>query len=193
MGVIRIEAGAGMGVILARPGESRKVTGVEYRAVRTDAPLERLREPFRLAAMAGGILVAAGRRWDWRCPPPSAGEEAPETLGLMLTAIKLLHTVVWALFVACILGIFAAAASGRFGLAASLIGVVMFEVAVLLLNRMRCPLTGIAAKYTSERADNFDIYLPLWLARYNQAIFGTLYVLGILFSLLEWLRHRAIA
>ena len=86
---------------------------------------------------------------------------------LMLTAIKLLHTAVWALFAACILGIFAAAGTGRFGLALVFIGVVMLEVLVLLFNRMRCPLTGVAARYTSARADNFDIYLPLWLARYN--------------------------
>jgi hypothetical protein len=30
---------------------------------------------------------------------------------------------------------------------------------------MRCPLTGIAARYTDDRRDNFDIYLPPWLAR----------------------------
>lgn len=108
----------------------------------------------------------------------------------MLTAIRLLHTAVWALFVACILGIFAAAGSGRFVLAVVLIGVVMIEVLVLLLNRMSCPLTGVAARYTAERADNFDIYLPLWLARYNKHVFGTLYVLGIAFTLFAWLWHR---
>jgi cbb3-type cytochrome oxidase subunit 1 len=110
----------------------------------------------------------------------------------MLTAIKLLHTAVWALFAACILGIFAAAGTGRFGLALVFIGVVMLEVLVLLFNRMRCPLTGVAARYTSARADNFDIYLPLWLARYNQQIFGTLYVLGILYTLIAWLTQRPV-
>lgn len=110
----------------------------------------------------------------------------------MLTAIKLLHTAVWALFVACILGIFFAARAERFVLAFVFIGVVMFEVLVLLLNRMRCPLTGIAARYTSARADNFDIYLPLWLARYNQQIFGTLYVLGIVYTLIAWLTQRPV-
>jgi hypothetical protein len=110
----------------------------------------------------------------------------------VLTAIKLLHTAVWALFVACILGIFAAAGSGRFVLAGALIGVVMVEVLVLLFNQMKCPLTGVAARYTSERADNFDIYLPLWLARYNKQVFATLYVLGVIFTLLAWLRHRPV-
>ena len=108
----------------------------------------------------------------------------------MLTAIRLLHTAVWALFVACILGIFAAAGAGRFGLAAVLIGVVMIEVLVLVLNRMRCPLTVVAARYTAERADNFDIYLPLWLARYNKQVFGTLYALGMVYTLFAWLSQR---
>jgi len=108
----------------------------------------------------------------------------------MLTTIKLLHTVVWAFFVACIAGIFAAAQAGRFGLACLFIGVVLLEVLILFLNRMRCPLTGIAARYTPLRAENFDIFLPLWLARNNQRIFGTLYVLGIAFTLFAWLGRR---
>ena len=104
----------------------------------------------------------------------------------MLTAIKLLHTVVWALFVACILGIFVAARAGRLGWAAVLIGVVMGETLVLVFNRMRCPLTDVAARYTAERADNFDIYLPLFVARHNKTIFGALYVAGIVYTLVEW-------
>lgn len=105
----------------------------------------------------------------------------------MLIAIKLLHTLVWALFAACILGIFAAAGSGRLDLAALLIAVVMVEVLVLLFNQMRCPLTGVAARYTDERTDNFDIYLPLWIARHNKAIFGTLFAVGIAYTLWVWL------
>ena len=106
----------------------------------------------------------------------------------MLTLIKTLHTVVWALFVACILGIFAAAHAGRLGVALVLIAVVMGEVAVLAVNRMRCPLTGVAARYTENRAENFDIYLPRWLAKHNKSVFGTLYVAGMAYALFQWLR-----
>ena len=67
-----------------------------------------------------------------------------------------------------------------------LIAVVLIEVLVLLSNRFRCPLTDVAARYTDDRRDNFDIYLPLWLARYNKHIFGTLFVAGVLFTLLMW-------
>ena len=34
----------------------------------------------------------------------------------------------------------------------------------------RCPLTDVAARYTTDRAENFDIHLPLWLAKYNKII-----------------------
>jgi hypothetical protein len=47
-------------------------------------------------------------------------------------------------------------------------------------------LTGVAARYTDERTANFDIYLPLWLARYNKTIFGALFVGGGLFVLARW-------
>jgi hypothetical protein len=48
------------------------------------------------------------------------------------------------------------------------------------------PLSSLAGRYTEERADNFDIYLPLWLARRNKTIFGTLFVVGELFVLGQW-------
>lgn len=103
-----------------------------------------------------------------------------------LTAIKLAHTVVWAIFAACVLAIPVASLANRHVLAAWLIAIVAGEVAVLLINRWRCPLTSLAARYTADRHDNFDIYLPVWLARYNKLIFGTLYVAGIGFALLNW-------
>jgi hypothetical protein len=59
--------------------------------------------------------------------------------------------------------------------------------AVLAVNRGRCPLTDLAGRYTDERPDNFDIYLPLWLARRNKMIFGTLFVIGELYVLRLWM------
>lgn len=99
-----------------------------------------------------------------------------------------MHTVAWAIFAGCILVFPVLAWRGHFTLALVLAAVVFLEVLVLALNAMRCPLTAVAARYTTDRADNFDIYLPLWLARYNKQIFGSLFVAGLVFSLLQWLR-----
>ena len=100
-----------------------------------------------------------------------------------LRAIKLLHTIVWAFFAGCIVGIPILSFMRRCDLAIVLIGVVLIEVLILVANRMHCPLTGVAARYTDERSDNLDIYLPVWLARYNKLIFGLLFMGGALFTL----------
>jgi hypothetical protein len=60
----------------------------------------------------------------------------------------------------------------------------------LALNRMKCPLTDVAARYTDDRNANFDIYLPLWLARYNKHIFGPLFFGGMVLTILLWLQQR---
>jgi len=103
-----------------------------------------------------------------------------------LRSVKLLHTVVWAFFAGCILLIPVYAWRGDLRAAVILIAVVSVEVVVILANRWRCPLTGVAERYTDDRRDNFDIYLPLWLARYNKEIFGVLFFAGVLYTLARW-------
>ena len=104
-----------------------------------------------------------------------------------LVAIKLLHTGVWAVIAGCILALPLAALINRMDWAAMLSVVVLAECGVIALNRGRCPLTNVAAQYTEDRADNFDIYLPEWLARHNKTIFGTLFVAGELAVLWRWI------
>jgi hypothetical protein len=103
-------------------------------------------------------------------------------------AIKLLHTFIWAVFALCILALPATALIHRFDWAAALSFLILLECAVLAVNRGRCPLTDVAARYTDNRADNFDIFLPVWLARHNKTIFGTLFVAGELFVLWRWMQ-----
>ena len=61
--------------------------------------------------------------------------------------------------------------------------IIVIECGVLAFNGGRCPLTDLAARFSNDRADNSDIYLPVWLARYNKLIFGTLFVVNELFVL----------
>jgi len=58
--------------------------------------------------------------------------------------------------------------------------IVFLEGIVLAAFNMTCPLTLLARKYTSSTKDNFDIYLPLLLARYNKQIFTPIFVLGLI-------------
>jgi hypothetical protein len=104
-----------------------------------------------------------------------------------LRTVRLLHTAAWAVFAGCIVAIPVLAWQGRFGAAAVLALIVLGEVVVLWLNRWRCPLTAVAARYTDDRRVNFDIYLPEWLARYNKQIFGPLYLAGVTYLVMRYL------
>jgi hypothetical protein len=108
----------------------------------------------------------------------------------MLIAIKALHTVVWAFLVGCIVALPFVAWWGAFRWAAILSIVVLVECGVLLANGWRCPMTDLAARYTADRSPNFDIYMPVWLARHNKTIFGALFVLNEVIVAVEWLRIR---
>jgi hypothetical protein len=115
-----------------------------------------------------------------------AGISIPTSSASVLKTVKIIHTVVWALFASGILAIWVFAWRAEFSYAVLLVGVVCVEVLVLSLNGWRCPLALVAARYTHDRRDNFDIYLPEWLARHNKLIFGALYLAGILFTLTRW-------
>ena len=104
-----------------------------------------------------------------------------------LKAVKAIHTLVWAIFAGCIFGIPVASWNGEHRIAAWLAALVAAEVVVLMMNKWRCPLTSLAARYTDDRRENFDIYLPEWLAKHNQTIFGALYVFAVVFALVRWL------
>lgn len=104
----------------------------------------------------------------------------------ILTRIKLVHTAIWLFFVGCIVAIPVTSALRHFRWATVLSGLVLVECAVLVMNRGHCPLTDMAGRYTEDRIENFDIYLPLWLARRNKMIFGSLFASGELFLLVRW-------
>jgi len=89
--------------------------------------------------------------------------------------------------VACIVGVPIAAVRGRLDWALAFTAIVALECLVLALNRWRCPMTDWALRYTEQRGDNFDIYLPNWLARHNKRIFGALFVGAELVMLWRWL------
>ena len=77
-----------------------------------------------------------------------------------LRKVKLLHTAAWAFFAGCIVLLPFAAWLRRFDVALILIVIVTFEVAVLVWNRFKCPLTDVAARYTDDRRDTSTSTFP---------------------------------
>ena len=106
----------------------------------------------------------------------------------VLIAIRIAHTAIWAFFVGCILAIPVVGALRRFQAAWILIAIVAMECLALAANRGRCPLTPVAARFTTEWPLGFDIYLPGWLVRWNKQIFGLIFLTGALIVL--WRQFR---
>ena len=115
---------------------------------------------------------------------------AREDRNSALVMIKVLHMVIWAFFVGCIVALPVVGGLRHFHLAAILSVLVLIECFVLAVNRLRCPLTDLAAKYTTNRSPDFDIYLPVWLARHNKTLFGVLFVVNEAIVIGQWLRAR---
>jgi len=103
-----------------------------------------------------------------------------------LRTVKAVHTEIWAIFAGCILAIPALAWADMYRHAFWLTGIVVVNILVLALNRWQCPLAAVAARYTDDRRDNFDIYLPEWLVRHNKLLFGALFGIGQAFLFLRW-------
>jgi hypothetical protein len=103
-----------------------------------------------------------------------------------LTAVKVVHTLIWLFFVAAIFYILYSGISNKITITTWIaIGLIIAEGVVLVLFKMFCPLTLIARKYSDSEKDNFDIYLPNWLARHNKIIFTTIYLLGVIIVLIR--------
>ncbi len=99
-----------------------------------------------------------------------------------LKAIKIVHTAIWIFFNIVIFYMLYAVTLGEINrwlwVGYGLIGL---ESLTLLLFRFYCPLTVLARRYSGSTKDNFDIYLPNWLARYNKRIYtGIMFVILVL-------------
>ena len=98
-----------------------------------------------------------------------------------LIAIKLIHTLIWVFFNAVLAYLFYAVLTGNidqwFWIG---IGVIVLECIILISLKWTCPLTIVARRYSNSEKENFDIYLPLWLAKYNKEIYSTLFFILVI-------------
>lgn len=100
---------------------------------------------------------------------------------LQLNTIKALHTTVWLIF-NFVLGyiIYAVYTNQIDYWVWAGVGLVVLEGLVLLIFRGSCPLTIVARKYSGSTKDNFDIFLPNWLAKNNKLIYTTIFLLALM-------------
>ena len=105
-----------------------------------------------------------------------------------LFAIKIIHTLIWLFFVIVIFYILYSGINNEVNIYTwAGIGLVLGEGLVLLIFKMFCPLTVLARKYSNSPKDNFDIFLPNWVARYNKEIFTSIFLIGLILVLIRTL------
>ena len=107
-----------------------------------------------------------------------------------LFAIKLLHTLVWSFFVIIIFYVVYSGITNQITPFTWIsMGLVVGEGLVLLIFKMFCPLTVIARKYSDSEKENFDIFLPNWLAKYNKVIFTSIFIFGVILVIIRTLKN----
>jgi hypothetical protein len=101
-----------------------------------------------------------------------------------LFLIKTVHTLIWLIFVALISFVCWSGITSVISFYSWLaVAAVAAEGIVLMIFKGKCPLTLLARKYSGSSKENFDIFLPNWLAKYNKLIFGILFSIGLMLML----------
>ncbi|MGQ4650608.1 hypothetical protein [Lyngbya aestuarii] len=105
-----------------------------------------------------------------------------------LTLIKIIHTAIWIFFNFVIFYMLYAAITNKLDRWLWIgYGFIGLEGLILLTFKSHCPLNLLARKYSNSTQDNFDIYLPSWLAKYTKLIYTTIFAIVIIITLYQLL------
>jgi len=100
---------------------------------------------------------------------------------LKLRIVKSIHTLIWIFMVTVICYVLYCGICNQVSVLTWIaVSVVVLEGIVLTAYNMSCPITKVARRYSDSTKDNFDIYLPNWLAKYNKQIFTTIFVVALI-------------
>jgi hypothetical protein len=103
-----------------------------------------------------------------------------------LTLIKIIHTAIWVFFNFVIFYMLYAAIANKLDLWLWLgYGFIFLEGLTLLTFKSHCPLNLLARKYSNSTKDNFDIYLPNWLAKYTKLIYTTIVAIAFIITIYQ--------
>ncbi|MCB0728230.1 MAG: hypothetical protein R2942_15085 [Ignavibacteria bacterium] len=102
-----------------------------------------------------------------------------DNVKLILT--KTIHTLIWIFFNVVIFYLLYAVLVNKIDKWVWIgLSLFLLEGIILIIFKNYCPLTLIARKYSDSDKDNFDIYIPEWLARYNKQIYSGLLIVIII-------------
>jgi hypothetical protein len=105
--------------------------------------------------------------------------------------IKIVHTMIWLFFNVVIFYLLYAVIVNKIDWRVwGCIGLVVIEGLVLAVFNMFCPLTLMARKYSDSSKDNFDIFLPNWLAKYNKLIYTSLFGIAIIILIVRLVFYK---
>jgi len=109
--------------------------------------------------------------------------------GMKLVFIKIIHTIVWIFFNIVIFYMLYAVIVNkldmRLWIGYLLIGL---EGLILVIFKCSCPITLIARKYSNSPKDNFDIYLPNWLAKRTVLIYVSILAVVTIINVYQLIR-----
>jgi hypothetical protein len=105
-----------------------------------------------------------------------------------LILIKTIHTLVWLFFNIVIFYMLYAVLIDKLDIWLWIgYGLFVLEGITLLLFKFFCPLTIMARKYSNSTKENFDIYLPNWLAKYNKTIYTSILAVIVILTIYQLL------
>jgi hypothetical protein len=105
-----------------------------------------------------------------------------------LTLIKVIHTLIWVFFNFVIFYMLYAAIANKLDFWLWIgYGFVFLEGLTLLIFNLHCPLNLLARKYSNSTKDNFDIYLPSWLAKYTKLIYTSIFAIIFIITIYQTL------
>lgn len=101
-----------------------------------------------------------------------------------LTLIKITHTLIWVFFNFVIFYMLYAVIINKLDIWLWIgYALIVLEGITLLIFKFFCPLTILARRYSDSTKDNFDIYLPNWLAKHNKTIYTGIMLIIIIITI----------
>ena len=95
--------------------------------------------------------------------------------------LKVVHSVIYWIMVACLLYIFYCCIARRYDWTLGVaVGFILVEGLALAVNRFRCPLTTLAERWGADHGAITDIFLPGWLARNTFRISTAVFIVELI-------------